>query len=170
MVFGEKELYYLFIEIRDDLCFIRTMNAWSRYSYSVNLVARELCTNKLNSKTELTDEITKSLPYLHSKPSRPLKEDEINWYLFRKLAPYAQRVIDLIVYRGSIVKIMEVIIDATCNRDPSVISEHMKRAIKHFNNLHSIVDCLDFANVLTFKEEEIKLSLHSNDRLDELCL
>lgn len=170
MVFGEKELYYLFTEIREDICFIRVLNAWSRYMYAVNLIARELCINKINSQTELTYEIEKSLSYFHSRPSKQLREDEINWFLFRNLAPRIQRVVDGISYGRSIAWLLQIIINTSCEKDEPKISEHMKLAIKHFSNLHSIVDMLDFNNVLSFKEQEIQLSLHSNDRLDELCI
>ena len=170
MVFGEKELYYLLVEIRDNLGFIRIMNAWSRFAYSVNLAAMELCINKPNSKTELTDEIAKSRNYLRSKPSRPLRENEVNWFLFRSLAPYTQRVLDLLIYGCSTTRIIEVMLNVTSTGEEIELSEHMIEAIIHFNNLHSIVDKLNFNNVLSFKEQEIKLSLHSNERLEKLYL
>lgn len=168
MVFGEKELYYLFIEIREDICFIRVLNAWSRYMHGVNLIARELCVNKIKSQAELIDEIRKSLSYLGSRPSKRLREDEVNWFLFRNLAPRIQRVVDGISYDRSITWILQIIINTSYKQDELKISEHMKQAIKHFNNLHSIIDKLDFNNTLSFKEQEIRLSLHSNDRLVEL--
>lgn len=168
MVLDEKELYYLFTEIREDICFIRVLNAWSRYKYAVNLIARELCVNKINSQTELTDEIKKSLSYFGFPPSKQLREDEINWFLFRNLAPRIQRVVDNISYGRSTEWILQIIINTSCKRDEPKISEHMKQANKHFSNLHSIIDMLDFNNILSFKEQEIRLSLHSNDRIDEL--
>lgn len=168
MVFGEKELYYLFIEIREDICFIRVLNAWSRYMYAANLIARELRVNKINSQAELAYEIEKSLPYFGSRPSKQLREDEVNWFLFRELAPYIQRVVDSISYNRSITWILQIIIDTPYKQEELKISEHMKQAIKHFNILHSIIDMLDFNNTLSFKEQEIRLSSHSNDRLDEL--
>lgn len=170
MVLDEKELYYLFTEISEDICFIRVLNAWSRYKYAVNSVARELCVNKINSQGELTDEIEKSLSYLGSRPSKQLREDEINWFLFRNLATCIQRVVNGIIYGRSITWILQIIINTSCLEDEPKISEHMKRAIKHFNNLHSIIDILDFNNILSFKEQEIQLSLHSNGRLDELWI
>lgn len=170
MVLGEKEVYYLFIEIRNDICFIRVLNAWSRYMYAVNLIARELCVNKINSKAELADEIEKSLSYLGSRPSKRLREDEVNWFLFRKLAPRIQRVVDSISYGRSITWILQIIIDTPYKQEELKISEHMKQAIKHFNNLHSIIDMLDFNNTLSFKEQEIRLSSHSNDRLVKLYI
>lgn len=168
MVLGEKELHYLFIEISEDICFIRVLNAWSRYKHAVNLIARELCVNKINSQAELTDEIEKSLSYFGYRPSKPLREDEMNWFLFRDLAPHIQRVVDIISYGRSTTWILQIIIDASRERDEPKISEHMKQAIKHFSNLHSIINILDFNNLLSFKEQEIRLSLHSNNRLDEL--
>lgn len=170
MVLDEKELHYLFTEIREDICFIRVLNAWSRYKYAVNSVARELCVNKINSQAELTDEIEKSLSYFGFQPSKQLREDEINWFLFRNLASRIQRVVDSISYGRSITWILQIIINTSYEEEEPKISEHMKRAIKHFNNLHSIIDMLDFNNVLSFKEQEIQLSLHSNDRLEELFI
>lgn len=168
MVLDEKEVHYLFIEISDDICFIRVLNAWSRYMYGVNSIARELRVNKINSKAELADEIEKALPYFGFRPSKRLREDEINWFFFRKLASRIQRVVDSITYGRSITWILQIIINTPYVKDELKISEHMKQAIKHFNNLHSIIDMLDFNNTLFFKEQEIRLSLHSNDRLDEL--
>lgn len=170
MVFGEKELYYLFIEIRENICFIRVLNAWSRYMYAANLIARELCVNKINSQAELIDEIKKSLSYYGSRLSKPLREDEVNWFLFRELAPYIQRVVDSISYNRSITLILQIIIDTPYRQEELKISEHMKQAIKHFNILHSIIDMLDFNNTLSFKEQEIRLSSHSDDRLIKLYI
>lgn len=168
MVLGEKELYYLFIEIRERICFIRVLNAWSRYMYAVNLIARELRVNKINSQAELADEIEKSLSYFGSRLSKPLREDEVNWFLFRNLAPRIQRVVDGISYGRSIAWIVKNIINTPYKQEELKISEHMKQAIEHFNILHSIIDKLDFNNTLSFKEQEIRLSSHSNDRLVEL--
>lgn len=166
----EKEVAYLFIEIRDNSCFIKILNAWSRYLVGSNITSVELCMNKPKVQRELNSEIEKALVLYGMKPGKTLEKDEINWYLFRRIAPCMQKVLDAIIYTFSSKRIYDAIMSCFVSHydDNSTISWFkMKRVNGHFKSLDDMVDGLNFHELLVFKEKESSLSQHSNRCLNE---
>ena len=82
------------------------------------------------------------------------------------MAPYMQRVFDLITYSGSTMRILETILDSTCShRSPSYSEKFIQTTEKHFRDLHGMLDGLNRDELSKLKEYMGRLERHIDDYL-----